>query len=105
MNTEIVTRNQMSFAAFAKKINTLSFTAGQTKKGNNCAIFETEDSPVVVYITKPAMETLQSLEERTMDTLNESLQVAEIQANNGNWIVAVCKKGNGSLKNAITVRF
>lgn len=104
MNNELVTRNQMSFAAFATKINTLSFTAGQTKRGTNCAIFETTTSPVVVYITKPAMETLQSLKERTMDTLNQKLQVAEIQANNGNWIVAVCNKGNGGLQNAITVR-
>ena len=105
MNNEIISRNQMSFAAFAKKINTVSFTAGQTKKGTNCAIFETETNPVVVYITKPAFATLQSLEERTLDTLNNNLQVAEIQADNGNWIVAVCNKGNGGLKNAITVRF
>ena len=95
----------MSFAAFATKINTLCFTAGKTKKGTNCAIFETTSSPVVVYITKPAMRTLQSLDDRTMETLNNNLQVAEIQANNGNWIVAVCNKGNGGLKNAITVHF
>ncbi len=96
----------MSFAAFAKKINTVSFTAGQTKKGHNCAIFETKDGdPVVVYITKAAMTTLQNLEERTMESLNANLQVSEIQADNGNWIVSVCNKGNGGLLGAITVTF
>lgn len=106
MNNEIKSRNQMSFVAFAKSIHAVNFTAGQTKKGNNCAIFDvTEGSPVVVYITNPAMKTLQNLENRTMDTLNENLQVAEIQADNGNWIVSVCNKGNGALKNAITVKF
>lgn len=105
MNNEIVTRNQKSFAAFAKSLESVAITFGYTNRGTTCALVETPEETLKFYITKPAMQVVEGMDNPTPQQLDEVLQYAEIQSKDGSWIPSICSKGNGGLKNAIRIVF